>query len=321
MKQTLKKWAIPIILSISGLTYGIKEALDQSAHTLYIPIVNQEPNEIGLYLADDYIFSFQSDVETIDPQYIRTIFGSSSNPLDTPYQHYLSGGWAEVDAEMLPDLTEYKKIGIPIVGFTYGGLCKVPTASQLTAYGNFIAQAVIRYQLTYFEVWNEPDAQSGLPSLYGCFGSQYSAQLNSLIQNVGGQLPSQYKVGVSFMVDSQTKFDMLVKAEPYLDWIGVHHYGVWSGSSVLEGYPGGVNQLYTLVSSFTDKPILLTEVNLRYPQTICNTAFQAAQSQYNRAALNSLFDAKIFLVYTNSPDWQCTGIRNTPTEDMLLAYP
>lgn len=250
---------------------------------------------------------------------VRTFFANSLGV--NVYQVYLAGGWPAVDAMVLTDIAAMKSVGTPIISITRGGVCKVPTLAQLNVYAAFLVAFVERYEIVWFEAWNEPDAKSGISGMLGCFGDQYASQLIYLVQQVRNDLPPGKMLGVSFMLADAADLAMLQAVAPLLDWVGVHHYGKWEGGAVVEPYPGTLEQLYDLVAPL-DIPILLTEVNLRDPQTICTPAFRQAQAEYNLAALETDFDAKIILVYAGGANWQCTGIKGSLTEQYLLpGYP
>jgi len=289
----------------------------------YVPFVRHtRPDGLGLELPDNYINLYPA-VRDLGPVYLRATFGNSVDPSDTLYLAYKSGGWAAVDAQVADALEGWRAIGAePIVVFMYGGACSAPKLSQLTQYAVFIAQAAERYSLRYFEVWNEPDATGGLASLYGCFGTAHTARLIHLLGQVQQRVPAERQVGVSFMLQAPAHLDMLRAVAPYADWVGIHHYAIWSAGQVLDPWPGDLATEYALASAnAAGRPVWATEVNLRSPDDDCSPAHQAAQAEWLGEALDLGLPMVSVLVYASYPDWQCTGIRNTPAEEALRPYP
>ena len=91
----------------------------------------------------------------------------------------------------------------------------------------------------------------------------------------------------------------------------------------MEGWPGSLTQKYSMAQTAAPgKPIWITELNLRSPGDECGAEHQAAQDDYIQAALTLRAPVLSVLVYFDYPNWQCTGIRNTPAAQSLLnAYP
>lgn len=296
---------------------------------LSAPTIIREEGEFNLYFPmlyshQSYGIGFQVEIGSgassgladLQPTFIRHFLGTYLG--DNAHQVYLSGGWTAVDNYVLEDILAIKQYSEPIISLTYGGICKVPTFAQLDAYADFLSAFAERYDITYLEVWNEPDSKGGISSLFGCFGDQYVSKLIYLVQQVKEKSLDRM-IGVSFMMDDILDYQMFSATIPYLDWVGVHHYGVWSEGIVFEPYPGTIQDLYDLVTP-QDIPVFLTETNLREPTTICSTQFREDQAEYNKNTLLSDFEVKIILVYAGGSNWQCTGIKNSLTHE-LLKYP
>lgn len=286
----------------------------QVVHHAYLPSISANRTDgLGLEWAGVW-----GNLTAIRPVYLRSNFGSQIDPYDSLYQHYVVGGWAEVDAQ-LAVLEDWRDIGAqPIVIFMRGGLpCKVPTLAQLATYGNFIVAAVARYDLDIFEVTNEPENPGGYPSLFGCWGKQYADRLIYLLDYVQARVPDTRQVGVSFQAGSATQFVMLTTAASHADWIGVHFYSVYGGGVVQYPWPGGLTQLVTMAEQYHDD-VRVTEFNLRSPGNECGLAHQQAQTDEIADALDLDLPMLSILVYYNYPDWQCSGIKNTLTEEMLM---
>lgn len=252
------------------------------------------------------------------------------DPTETLYQRYLSGGWASVDSRIKNDVRATKEIGAKMVmGFMYGTPnCTVPTQSQLDAYADFIVAAADRYDISYIEVCNEPDAASGLPSLYGCFGHTNANLLNNLLDRVRNQLPTEKKVGVSFMLDNDNMYTMLQSAVPHAEWIGVHYYDVYAEDTqgngvILNSYPGSLTEKLDMAfAAAGNKPVWLTETNLRSPMDFCTPTHKQFALDFIKNTVYPEVKARniqmwSILVYQDYPNWQCTGIRNTPVHNFL----
>lgn len=327
LKFGLKILFLLILISIFVLLSNISTILAEPQ----LP----KPENFGVEIAQGKVVQYEDELTALAPDYLRITTGHYLYHTDTLYQHYLSGGWAAVDAELLPDLTVINEIGAtPLVRFMYGTpTCTVPTQTQLDAYAIFVAQAAARYNLQYIEVWNEPDTTTGNASLSGCFGDLYTTKLNKLLDDVQALAPTR-QVGVSFMMDSAAMYSMLQSAVPHADWIGVHHYDVYAedaqgNGSILYTYPGSENtpgfklKLTMAQSAAQGKPVWVTETNLRSPMYFCTENHKAAARQYiahhiYRAIQDKNIPMWSVLVFQDYPDWQCTGIRNTPTHQYLL---
>ncbi len=274
---------------------------------------------MGLEATDNAVIINKQGFQSLNPKYLRSNFGSAIDPYDTLYQHYLEGGWGRVDLEILPDLAVWREIGAePLVIFMYGGQCKAPTYEELDSYAVFISEAVNRYGLNYIEVWNEPDALGGLASLYGCFGD--INKLIFLINKVQSKTDTQ--VGSSFMLDNEKAMQDLERVSKYVDWVGIHHYGMWF-KKIIEPYPGSLEAKLERVIAF-NKPVWLTELNLRSPRDECGQDYEINALKYVQEAIDLLKtkDVHMFsiLVYSKPPDWQCTGFKNTPLDEYLRLY-
>lgn len=292
------------------------------SNNAYLPVVRSARTDgLGLEVVPDYTHN-QPNLADIQALTFRSTFGSQIDPYYGPYQKYLSGGWAAVDLkfEMLDD---WRALGAqPLVVFMRGGLpCKVPTIAQLATYGDFIVTAVERYNLNIFEVWNEPDATGGFPSLFGCFGKTYTDRLIYLLDYVQTRVPSHRQVGVSFQAGSPAQMAMLAATASHADWIGVHFYSVYGGGIVQYPWPGGLVELVEMAGQYHDD-VRVTEFNLREPDEICSAAFEQAQADEIQAALDLGLPMLSVLVYYPAPDWQCTGIQGTLAEQAIMpGYP
>jgi hypothetical protein len=112
---------------------------------------------------------------------------------------------------------------------------------------------------------------------------------------------------------------MLAAVAPHLDWVGIHHYGMWGGGQVFESvWPGSLTLKYQLTEDAVEIPVWITELNLRSPDDECGPAHQAAALEYAEEALSLDAPMVSILVYKVYPDWQCTGIRDTLLEEFLL---
>lgn len=295
----------------------------QVVHRAYLPVTySTRTDGLGLEVVPGYTQN-QPNLANIVPIYIRSTFGSSVDPYYGPYQKYLSGGWAAVDTkfEMLDDWRDFGSQ--PLVVFMRGGLpCKVPTLAQLKPYGDFIVAAVERYNLYTFEVWNEPDASGGLPSLFGCWGKAYTDRLIYLLDYVQARVPSHRQVGVSFQAGSAAQFTMLTATASHADWIGVHYYPVYGGGIVQYPWPGGLSELVDMASLYHED-VRVTEFNLRSPTNECGPVHQQAQADEIQAALDLELPMLSVLVYYPYPDWACTGIEGTLAEEVIMpgGYP
>lgn len=304
-----------IILTLLSLTFIPAPQESSPITNIYFPMLYASRNDgMGLQIQRWTGPTNADSLEALQVEFVRVFFGDDTG--QNVYQIYLVGGWDAVDAYVLADIESIKAYSEPIISFTHGGLCKVPTNLQLNAYAAFLVEFVIRYDITYFEAWNEADNKGGNSALFGCFGDQNTSKLIYLIGKIRETLPDGKMLGVSFAMGEPADFTMYTSIVPYLDWVAVHHYGVWSGGVVTEPYPGTITQLYDLVAP-QDIPIFLTEVNLRDPLTLCTPAFRQAQMEYNQGALKSPFEIKIILVYAGGANWQCTGIKGSITEEML----
>jgi hypothetical protein len=296
-----------------------------SEHTIYLPTLftRVRRDNAGLYFSDDGIFGKLERINAIRPVFIRTISGDWQRPNDTLYQDFLSGGWEQVDLSLGPDLRAIRSANaIPIIGFMYGGQCKKPAQDKLDLYARFIADAIHRYNLPLVEVWNEPDFEAGLPSLYGCFGDQYSVDLIRLIQSVRSHLDSQYQsaVGVSYGINSARNWQMVEQVAPYQSWTGIHYYGVWNGEEITTPfYPGSPEQLYEqTVQLVPHQKVIFTEYNAFDQSVACVPEFYPLQMEFNRRGLTIGADGIIIFLYSKPKDWRCTGILGTLTDDLLM---
>jgi hypothetical protein len=226
---------------------------------------------------------------------------------------------------MIAELDIWRNMGAtPIMSFMRGGMCTVPTFLELNSYGDFIVAATKRYGLSYIEVWNEPDFSVGLPSLYGCFGSNHVSRLKYLVKYVNLRLDKSYHVGVSFATSDDSGINMLKEIAPYADWVGFHHYAIWFNGQFQEAWPGSLELKLQMVQDIVPKnmPVWLTEVNLRSPSEECGPAHQQAQGNYLSDVMDLDIPVKSILVYHDYPNWQCTGMRNNPASDVLMwPYP
>ena len=310
----MKKLLISIILIVLLFLIGSPTHAN-STTILYFPMLYGDRSDgLGLHIEMGGGPGNAVALAELQVEVVRTFFANDQGL--NIYQVYLSGGWSAVDTMVLPDINSIKTYSEPLISFTYGGLCKVPTNAQLNQYAIFLSAFVVRYNITYFEGWNEVDTKGGIPSMLGCFGDQNISKLIYLIQKIRETLPAGKMLGVSFAMTEPADFIMYTAIVPYLDWVAVHHYGVWSNGVVLEPYPGTLSDLYNLVAP-QDIPIWLTEVNLRDPADICSVAFRQAQMEYNRGALETEFERKIILVFAGGNNWQCTGIKDSLTHEML----
>jgi len=321
----MTRHTLPVLLLLLALAV-FAPARAQPGQTHYIPIMGGgQPCRagFGLEAVPGPTAGWKDDIAALRPCWLRSNFGSQVAPYDTLYQHYLSGGWAEVDAEIVAELELWREIGAkPLVIFMYGGECVAPTKAQLKPFGDFIVAAIARYNLPRVEILNEPDASGGYASLFGCFGVAHVDRLIYLLNYARVRTTAQ--VGVSFAGMNANQMNMLAAAAPYADWIGIHHYSVWGGGIVMEPWPGGLLEKYNLaVSLASGKPVWVTEYNLRSPQDECGPAHQEAQKDMIAEALALGLPHLSVLVYWSYPDWQCTGIRNTIVESWLAGggYP
>ena len=314
-------WLLLVSALVLLVVYRVRAAEPAQA---YLPILTSERTDgLGFEAVPGAMAAHQAALTDLAPVYLRSNFGSQIAPYDTLYQHYLAGGWAEVDQEVEDELSLWHDIGaIPIVIFMYGGSCVAPTTAQLAGYGDFIALAMGRYNLHYVEVWNEPDAVGGFPSLFGCFGDAYAARLKYLLNRVRSQVDDFRRVGVSFQLANNADLTMLATVASSADWLGIHHYAIWCDGVTTEPWPGSLMGKYDLaVANAAGREVWLTEVNLRTP---CETGaeHQQAQADYLEWVLGLPIPVKSVLVYYSYPDWQGTGVRDTLAEDALLpGYP
>ncbi|HUF38129.1 MAG TPA: hypothetical protein VMN57_06375 [Anaerolineales bacterium] len=316
-----------IIFSLFLTPNGTVHA-SEPQYDIYMPVLMKpEPlpastmtTAIGLELTADNITWYADELAAYNLGFIRGNLGNINEPYKTPYQLYLSGGWAAVDAKMLPNIEGWRGIGAePLFIFMPGGACSVPSYALLDDFGDFVAEAVERYDMDYFEVWNEPDATSGYSALYGCFGDEYAGKLIYLLERIRPQLASHRQMGVSFMMHSADHFGMMVQVAPYVDFVGIHHYGIWSANQVLQGWPGSLELKYEMVKDAAGgKPVWITELNLRSPGDECGPAHQAAARDFVEKAFELDTPMINILVYKNYPDWQCTGMRETPLAALLM---
>lgn len=314
-------YAILIVACIALLVATVVVAA--GSHNAYLPVIRSVRTDgLGLEVVPNYTHN-QPGLADIGALTYRSTFGSQVDPYYGPYQKYLSGGWAAVDLKFAM-LDDWRALGAqPQVVFMRGGLpCKVPTIAQLGPYGDFIVAAVERYDLHTFEIANEPDASGGYPSLFGCWGKAYADRLIYLLDYVQARVPSHRQVGVSFQAASPAQFAMLAATASHADWVGLHFYPVWSAGVVLYPWPGGLATLVTMAEQYSDD-VRVTEFNLRDPASTCGAAFEQAQADEIEAALDLGLPMLSVLVYYPAPDWQCTGIENTLTEQMLMGtgYP
>lgn len=310
----MKRLLLALLLLLTLVVVPL--AFAGNVHTAFLPSISANRTDgLGMHIEKGSGPNNAPGLAALGVAKVRTFFADDQGV--NVYQVYLAGGWSAVDTMVLADIAAMKSVGTPIISFARGGICKVPTLAQLNPYATFLAGFVVRYDITYFETWGEPDASGGIPGMFGCFGSQYADRLIYLIERVRLTLPAGKMLGVSFMMADAADLAMLEAVTPYLDWVGVHHYAKWEGGQVVEPYPGTLTQLYDLVAPL-DIPILLTEVNLRDPLTVCSPAFRQAQAEYNLAAMDTDFDAKIILVYAGGSSWQCTGTKGSLTEQMLM---
>lgn len=322
-----RRTLLPALALLIGLFFALSPpAFAQPLQTHYLPLLAATPvcrAGFGLEVVPGTTAMWQGDLAEIRACWFRSGFGSQVDPLDTLYQHYLAGGWAEVDAEVAAELEIWREVGAsPLVIFMYGGACQVPSIAQLKQYGNFIVAAANRYDLPRFEVWNEPDASGGYASLYGCFGTAHTDRLIYLLNYVNNRTARH--VGVSFAGNNETQMQMLAAAAPYADWIGIHHYSVWGGGIVMEPWPGGLVEKYEMaVANAAGRPVWVTEYNLRSPGDEFGITHQQAQADMIAEALALDLPLVSILVYYSYPDWQATGIRNTIVESWLAGggYP
>lgn len=316
---------ILILLFLSSCAVGPDPTIREPkvTYNLYFPdLYLNRTDHLGLQPSDNGLLNVDRFKRLSDygPEKIRINFGSSSNPNDTPYQYFLSGGWSAVDLEVLPDLDKIAELGVPvIVTMTLGGSCTFPNLTARNAYADFVADFSDRYGVDYIEVWNEPDLSGGSASLFGCFGSNRANELKAMVVRVKDGVQSEVQVGVSFAIGSQANFNMLVAVMPVLDWVGVHHYSIWTGA-VSETYPGSVQTLVSQVRAIAGTaPVFVTEVNLRNPLETCSDpVFVQAQINYIRSSLQSSADLVIPFAFVSWSDWQCTGLYNSPAESSLL---
>lgn len=294
-------------------------------HTLFIPVVRNGQaaahRAFGFELTNGKIIDMEEEISQFNLDFIRGNLGSLSEPYATPYQLYLSGGWAAADAKVLPNIEGWRTAGAePLLIFMPGGECTPPSFALLDDFGDFVAAAVERYDLNYFEVWNEPDATSGAPALYGCLGPDHTDKLIYLLDRIRPQLSSGRQMGVSFALGSEEHLEMVEAVAPHMDWVGIHHYGIWGGGQVLESeWPGSLTLKYQLTEDVVEIPVWITELNLRSPGDECGPAHQQAAMDYVDDALELEAPMLSILVYKSYPDWQCTGIRDTLVGDWLLA--
>lgn len=310
----MKRFILIIGLLLLSVAFAPAPQESSPITNIYFPMLYASRNDgLGLHIEMGGGPGNAVTLEALQVEFVRTFFANDQGL--SVYQVYLTGGWSAVDSMVLPDLNSIT-YSEPLIGFAHGGLCKVPTNAQLNAYATFLVEFVVRYDITYFEAWVEVDSKAGVPGMFGCFGDQNTSKLIYLIGKIREILPADKMLGVSFAMVEPADFAMYTAVVPYLDWVGVNHYGKWEGGVVVEPYPGTIAQLYDLVAP-QDIPIFLTEVNLRDSLTICTPAFRTAQMEYNRTALKSEFEIKIILVYAGGSSWQCTGIKGSITEEML----
>lgn len=311
-------WTV-LVLSLAPAERA--EPRDTGFSLIFPMVMRNRAIGLGFEINVDNGYMFP-ELADFNPRYIRSHFASWYDPYDTLYQHYISGGWAEVDQEVVTVLGSWRGIGAePIVIFMHGESCHVPSYQELAAYGDFISAAAERYDLRHFEVWNEPDASAGVTSVWGCFGTAYADRLIYLLERVQAQVDPWREVGVSFMVDNASHMEMLAAVAPSADWIGIHHYGVWGGGVIMEPWPGSLQLKYEMARSASPVPVWLTEYNLRSPDYYCTQAHQQAQANYLLAAFNLEIPMVSIHIYADYPDWQCTGIRDTPASQVLLNMP
>ena len=327
--STLVIFALFLIPSGTGHASEL-ESPPGDEHTIYLPVIRREQPgapaaaapAIGVELTGIFILNPNNAAEIAgyDLDYIRGHLGSMSEPYNAVYQLYLSGGWAAADERVLSSLEGWRGTGAePVFIFMPGGECGVPSYAALDNFGDFIAAAVERYDLNYFEVWNEPDVASGGPAVYGCFGTAHAGKLIYLLERIRPQIASHRQMGVSFMMENPAHFAMMEEIAPYVDFVGIHHYGVWGGGMVQESdWPGSLEKKYDLVDAAVDVPVWITELNLRSPSDQCGPAHQAAARDYIEDALDVGAPMISILVYKAYPDWQCTGIRDTLVADLLM---
>lgn len=298
---------------------GIVSAAPLEQTKLYFPLLySGRTDGLGLHIEIGGGPGNQVYLSALQPKFVRNIFGDDQGL--NVHQVWKTGGWSAVDAMVLPDLNSIATYSTAMVEFTYGGVCKVPTLVQLAGYADFIVEFVVRYDIKYFSIWNEPENALGESGLFGCFGKAYTSRLIYLAEQVRETLPAGHLMGVSFQMGHATHFTMFQAVVPYLDWVGVHHYGVWTENGIQEPYPGTIQDLYELVTP-QSIPVYLTETNLRDDNTICSPQFREDQAEYNKNTMYSDFPVKIILVYAGGNSWQCTGIKGSVTEDMLLTLP
>jgi len=267
-------------------------------------------SQLSVEVTAGWIARNELALETLSPPYVRVTFGTPADANATLYQAYKAGGWNEVDGRILPVLDILQRVGAePILHFVIGGACQTPSYAVLAEYGDFVGALVNRYGITYFEPWNEPDAKQGIPSLYGCFGSAEVAKLNYLADRVRPLLPAGAQMGMSFMLDQPSSQTMLESVAAKFDWIGVHHYPQWyANTGIFEVWPGSVQAAYNIADAATDAPVWVTEVNVRDTSRTCSEAFQADQLSYVQSAFRIGAPVVSVLVYSNGPDWDCTGV-------------
>ena len=311
-------WSALVILLVAAVYARAVPA--GGGATLYLPVLSHLRGDgLGLHVPAGEIEARLPWLQAIMPQYVRLNWGQQIDPDKTPWKVYEVGGWAAVDAFVLPALEAVRDLpAMPLVTMTRGGLpCREPSLAQLTTYGVFVADFIERYDLQWTEIWNEVDSVGGMASLFGCFGQDQLGLAIHLAQTVRANLAPGHTFCMSFTMWDAADFAMLTGLAPYLDCVGIHHYGIWQDGAVVEPYPGTLAQTYALVDAAVSVPVYLTEVNLRDPADVCSPAFYAAQVEYNIDALG-IFPVTVLHALTGKPDWDCTGLNNTPTLDALL---
>jgi len=318
-----------ILLAISPSSAPRADA----GYSAYIPVLSLTRSPWGFHVADFAIAQQAANIALHKPDYIRIDFGdwngAPNHELSTPYQQYLLSGWPAVDAEVIPRLDIANQLAENVIIDTLrGGPCPyAPAQADLEAYADFLAAFAARYDFDILEPWNEPDYEGGMPGIFGCFGSQYADEFIDFLEYLLPLLPPSVKLGISFGFSDPASQAMFVAAGNVagLEYVGIHNYGIHAVPEPLYPWPGDLKTAYELATSLTEKPVWITEYNLRDPSLNClDPVFQQAQADVVNSAFSLRAPVVIpFSYHTQLGSWDCVGLHQSQWERMALGvgYP
>lgn len=298
--------------------FGGVSAKEQTAYHAYLPLIGNQKKTCGTEVWRNSIYTPQLD--ELGCRYVRYNAGTELAP--GLYRTWFLNGtnWNSLTFFENDLATLRTQHTIPVVVFhgNAQGTCAPVPQGEYQAYADFITEAIMRYNLEYIEIWNEADALSGLPYLFGCWGSEnltsYMQFLTTITDTVWAIHP-HVKVVTSLMTDAPASVPMLqALAENYSNEarfiLGFHHYQPYNSAA---GW--GLSDKVKTIRGFWNGRLWLTETNMtKWSRTgVCvnpTQAFQEEQAAYIAdvqaiAALDGYF---MYGLFRYSSSWRCAAL-------------